>query len=237
MLLYIVCLNFWRYKVFNNKKVVIWDLDNTLYRITPEFADRLDLAMAEALVLDLGVNMSVEECKSLVKESYKIYRDGGEYFYQNYNISPKDLFKYYFDRKPVYLIEPYENLAEKIKDIPFEQYVFTASNRLASEKILKHIGLYEIFKDKFYSVEDFGVYKKNESSLVYKQYCDKIGFKPEECIFVDDSYSNLEFAKEIGLTTVRIFYKDNSAKDKTYIDTAYKGVEACVDDLINCKKA
>ena len=66
--------------MFKNKKAVIWDLDNTLYRITPEFADRLDLAMAEALVLDLGVNMSVADCKNLVKESYRIYRDGGEFF-------------------------------------------------------------------------------------------------------------------------------------------------------------
>lgn len=221
--------------MFSDKKVVIWDLDNTLYRITPEFADMLDQAMAEALVLDLNVPMSVAECKALVKESYKIYRDGGEYFYQNYNISPKDLFEHYFNRKPVYMIEPYIGLADKLKQIPFEQYVFTASNRYASEKILKHIGLYDIFKDNFYSVEDFGVYKKNESSLVYSQYCDKIGFNPKDCIFIDDSYSNLEFAKEIGMTTVRIFYQNNSAKDKTYIDTAYKGVEECVSALMGCK--
>lgn len=221
--------------MFKNKKAIIWDLDNTLYRITPEFADMLDEAMAEALVLDLGVNMDVAKCKELVKESYKVYRDGGEYFYQNYNIAPKDLFKYYFNRKPVHLIEPYKNLAEKIKKIPYDQYIFTASNRMASEKILKHIGLYDIFKDKFYSVEDFGVYKKNENSVVYKQYCDKINYNPKDCIFIDDSYSNLEFAKQTGMTTVRIFYKDNSAKDKTYIDTAFKGVEECVDALIKFK--
>lgn len=221
--------------MFKDKKVIIWDLDNTLYRITPEFADKLDEAMAQALVLDLGVNMSVAECKELVKESYRIYRDGGEYFYQNHNIAPQDLFEHYFNRKPIHMIEPYKGLAEKIKQIPFEQYVFTASNRIASEKILKHIGLYEIFKNKFYSVEDFGVYKKNESSAVYKQYCDKIGFKPQDCIFIDDSYSNLEFAKQIGITTVRIFYKENSAKDKTYIDAAYKGVDNCINALISCK--
>lgn len=226
----------WRNNVFKNKKVIIWDLDNTLYRVTPEFADKLDEAMAEALVLDLGVNMSVSKCKDLVKESYKIYRDGGEYFYQNHNIKPQDLFKYYFNRKPIHLIDPYENLAEKIQLIPFEQYVFTASNRLASEKILKHIGLYEIFKDKFYSVEDFGVYKKNENTLVYQQYCKKIGVNPTECIFIDDSYSNLEFAKQIGMTTIRIYYKENSAKDKPYIDMAYKGVEQCVEALINYKQ-
>lgn len=222
--------------MFCDKKAVIWDLDNTLYRITPEFADRLDLAMAEALVEDLGVKMSVPECKAMVKESYKIYRDGGEVFYRDYGISPKDLFEHYFNRKPVHLIEPYDGLADKLKKIPFEQFVFTASNRYASEKILKQIGLYDMFKDRFYSVEDFGVYKKNESADVYRMYCEKIGYNPHDCIFVDDSYSNLEFAKETGMLTVRIYYKDNSAKDKTYIDAAYKGIFNCVKALSACKK-
>lgn len=222
--------------MFCERKVVIWDLDNTLYRVTPEFGDMLDEAMAEALVKDLGIKMSLAECKALVKESYRIYRDGGEVFYRDYGVSPKELFEYYFNRKPVHLIEPYEGLAEKLTQIPFEQYVFTASNRYASEKILKKIGLYEMFKDRFYSVEDFGVYKKNESSTVYRQYCEKIGYKPTDCIFVDDSYSNLEFAKEIGMATIRIYYQNNSAKDKEYIDAAYKGIDECIAFLSQCKK-
>ena len=221
--------------MFCDKKAVIWDLDNTLYRITPEFADKLDEVMAEALVKDLGVKMSVDECKALVKESYKIYRDGGEYFYQNHQISPESLSTAYHLRKPVHMIEPYAGLPELLKQLPFEQYIFTTSTRECSERILKHIGLYDIFKDRFYSVEDFGVYKKNESADVYRRFCEKIGFAPADCIFVDDSYSNLEFAKETGMTTIRIFYQNNSAKDKPYIDAAYKGIKECVETLLTCK--
>ncbi|MBP5615384.1 MAG: HAD family hydrolase [Alphaproteobacteria bacterium] len=214
-----------------DKKVIIWDLDNTLYRITPEIADTLDETMAIALIEDLNVPLSLEKCKELVKQSYKIYRDGGEYFYQNYGIKPKDLSFYYNKRNPVHLIDPYLGLAEKLKKIGLEQYIFTASNRETTIRILKHIGLYDMFCDRFYSVEDFGVYKKNENAHVYRKYCEKIGFKPEDCIFVDDSYSNLEFAKEAGMTTVRIYYQNNSAGDKPYIDMAFKGVEACIEAL------
>lgn len=225
--------------MFERKKAVIWDLDNTLYRITPEFADTLDETMALALIEDLNVPLSFEECKALVKESYRIYRDGGEYFYQTYNISPKDLSHCYHKRNPVHLIEPYSDLAAKLKKIPLEQYVFTASSRSATERILRHIGLYEMFQNRFYSVEDFGVYRKNEDVNVYKQYCEKIGHNPSECIFVDDSYSNLEYAKQAGMTTVRIYYQNNSASDKPYIDTAFKGVQECIDALIvaTAKKA
>ena len=214
------------------KNVVIYDLDDTLYNKTDEFAEILDKTMAEALVYDLGLNMDIDEVKNLVTESYKIYRDGGEIFYRDYGIKPQDLFIAYHKRKPVEKIVPYDNLLEKIKKVDAEQYIFTASDRYASEKILKHLGLYEFFKDRCYSVEDFGVFKKNENAKVYYDYCKKINVNPQDCVFVDDSYSNLEFAKETGMTTVRIYYRNNSAKDKTYIDHAYKGIESFLDDVI-----
>ena len=215
------------------KNVVIYDLDDTLYNKTDEFADILDTTMAEALVYDLGLDMDIDKVKNIVTESYKIYRDGGEIFYKDYGIKPQDLFIAYHKRKPVEKIIPYENLLEKIKKVDAEQYIFTASDKYASEKILKHLGLYDFFKDRCYSVEDFGVFKKNENAKVYYDYCKKINVKPEDCVFVDDSYSNLEFAKETGMTTVRIYYKNNSANDKTYIDYAYKGIESFLDDIIN----
>lgn len=214
------------------KNTVIYDLDDTLYNKTEELGDILDTTMAEALVYDLGLKMDIDEVKKLVTQSYKIYRDGGEIFYQNYGIQPKDLFIAYHRRKPVERIVPYHNLLSKIKKVPAEQFIFTASDRYASEKILKHLGLFEFFKDRYYSVEDFGVYKKNEDAQVYKDFCQKINVNPKDCVFVDDSYSNLEFAKEAGMTTVRIYYKNNSAKDKTYIDYAYKGIESFLDDVL-----
>lgn len=218
------------------KNVIIYDLDDTLYSKTEEFADLLDATMAQALIEDLGLELDFETTKKLVTESFKIYRDGGEIFFRDYGINPKDLFIAYHKRKPVEKIIPYENLLEKLKKVPAEQYVFTASDKYASEKILKHLGLWEFFKDRCYSVEDFGVYKKNENSDVYIRYCQEIGVKPQDCVFVDDSYSNLEYAKEAGMTTVRIYYHNNSAKDKTYIDYAYKGLMSFLDFVLKDAK-
>lgn len=213
------------------KKNIIWDLDNTLYRITPEFADMLDEATALAAIHDLGVKLSFDEAKAKVKQSYMTYRDGGEIFVREYGVSPKDMFFAYHNRKPIAPIVPYEGILEKLEKLPCRQYIFSTSTRDVCEKILKHIGLYDFFKGKFFSVEDFGTYKKNENADVYIKLCQKINVDPKDCIFVDDSYSNLEFAKQIGMTTVRIYYNQNSAKDKTYIDAAYKGVQSFLDDF------
>ena len=211
-------------------------MDETLYAKTDWFCDLLDKTMAEALVYDLGFKMDVEKVKNLVTKSYRIYRDGGEIFYRDFGVKPQDLFKAYHKRKPVEKIIPYENLLEKLQKVKADQYVFTASDRYASEKILKHLGIYEFFKDKFFSVEDFGVFKKNKNADVYYKFCEKINKDPKNCIFVDDSYSNLEFAKETGMTTVRIYYQNNSAKDKKFIDYAYKGIESFLDDVIENQK-
>ncbi len=214
-----------------DKKAIIWDLDNTLYRITPEYSDVLDGVMAKVLVKDLGVKLDYETAKKKVKESYAQYRDGGELFYKEHGVDAKTFYDAYHNNVPVELIEPFVGLPERLASLPVEQFIFTYSSRSLAEKILKKIDLYELFKGRFYSVEDFNTLKKNESADVYLQLCEAIGFAPKDCIFVDDSYSNLKYPKEIGMTTVRIFYRENSAKDIEYIDAAFKGINGFLDEV------
>lgn len=212
---------------------IIWDLDNTLYFETDEYKNKLNEATAKAAIAEFKIPLDFTTATEKVKESYATYRDGLEIFAREYNIPHKDLYISYHNYKSelVSTIAPYEGLLEKLQSLNCPQYVFSTSSKDICEKILKHIGLHDFFKDRFYSVEDFDVYKKNESSEVYQKLCEKIGVSPSNCIFVDDSYSNLDFAKRIGMTTVRIFYRNNSAKDMTFIDSAYKGIYECVDGL------
>ena len=79
-------------EVILGKKNIIWDLDNTLYRITPEFADILDEATAIAAIEDLGVPLDFETAKAKVKESYRVYRDGGEIFCKRNMVSTPKIF-------------------------------------------------------------------------------------------------------------------------------------------------
>ena len=226
----------WRNKLV---KSIIWDLDNTLYFETEEYKNKLNEATALAAINEFKVPLDFATATQKVKESYSVYRDGLEIFAREYNIPHKDLYTSYHNYKSqlIKTIVPYENLLGKLQMIRCPHYVFSTSSRDICEQILKHIGLYDFFKDRFYSVEDFAVYKKNESSDVYAKLCEKIGLSPKDCIFVDDSYSNLDFAKKIGMTTVRIYYRNNSAKDMTFIDKAYKGIEECIIGLkedFNC---
>lgn len=213
-----------------SEKIIVWDLDNTLYRETPEFHDLLDRITAEAAINDLNLNMDFETAKNLVSESYHTYRDGGAIFVEKYGLSEKEMFDAYHKRKEDNLdpIKPYKYLPEALKKLKCPQYILSTSSVKACEAILKHIGLYDFFKDKFYSVEQFDCYKKNESPDVYLKFCDKINVNPENCIFVDDSYSNLEFAKKAGMTTVRLCHGKQNHKGEEYIDYAADDIKECL---------
>ena len=51
------------------QKVIVWDLDNTLYRETPEFHDLLDEITAKAAIEDLNLPLDFQTAKAMVTES------------------------------------------------------------------------------------------------------------------------------------------------------------------------
>jgi pyrimidine 5'-nucleotidase len=211
-------------------KVIVWDLDNTLYRETPEFHDLMDYITAEAVIEDLHLPLKMEEAKAMVTESYRTYRDGGEIFVRKYGVSPKEIFEAYHKRKEQHLapIVPYEGLLEKLKSLQCPQYIFSTSSHDACEAILKHLGLLEFFAEHFYSVEDFDAYKKNETADVYIKFCTKINIEPQNCLFVDDSYSNLEYAKKAGMQTIRLCHGKPNDMATEYIDYAADNIDECL---------
>ena len=221
------------------QKVIVWDLDNTLYRETPEFHNLLDEITARAAIEDLNLPLDFQTAKDIVTESYKTYRDGGEIFIQKYGISQKDMFDAYHKRKELNLepIKPYVGLRQEIQKLQCPQYILSTSSYSACTAILKHIGLYDFFKNRYYSVEQFDCYKKNESPDVYLKFCAQIGEQPQDCLFIDDSYSNLEFAKKAGMFTIRLCHGKPNDKSTEYIDMAADNINECLKllhDRIGC---
>lgn len=217
---------------------IVWDLDNTLYRETPEFHDLMDEITAQAAIEDLKLPLDMATAKAMVTESYKKYRDGGEIFIKDFGVSPKAIFDAYHKRKEQNLspIKPYKDLLPKLQSLPEPQYIFSTSSHNACEAILKRIGLYDFFAGNFYSVEEFDAYKKNESADVYLKFCQKANIVPQECIFIDDSYSNLECAKKAGMTTVRLCHGKQNNKSTEYIDFAVDNIEECLKFLQDLTK-
>ncbi len=212
------------------KNNIIWDLDNTLYKQNQELHDCLDEAMAKALVEDFAINLDHKTVKDMVRDSYKKYRDGGKIFYKEYGIDEADLYSAYHQYVPVGIIKPYEDFLPRLQSLSQEQYVFSHSPVKLVTSILKKIGLFEFFEGKIYSIENFGLLKKNETPNVYYFLCEKIGIDPKDCIFVDDSYSNHKYPKQIGITTVRLSSRGEDVV-ADYIDYTFKNAPEFLDAM------
>ncbi|UCG95720.1 MAG: HAD family phosphatase [archaeon] len=71
------------------------------------------------------------------------------------------------------------------------------------EEIVEKNKLKEIF-DVIVTSYDFGAQKPDKS--IYKETIEKLGLKPEECVFIDDKEKNIHPAKELGMKV--ILFKD-----------------------------
>lgn len=107
--------------------------------------------------------------------------------------------------------------------IPFaerfaEQYEFVLLSNDVSEwsaYITEYHGLDKYFKHKIVSGD---VKCRKPDKKIYEIALEKIGKKPEECLFVDNTGKNLMVAQEIGIMTV-MFDRDKEAYTGTKVTT------------------
>lgn len=95
------------------------------------------------------------------------------------------------------LLEYYKSLAER-----FDLYVFTSEGIQDSPELQPFTK--PVFKEIF-SAMNMGVDKKDKNA--YRALCAALGLESPEIIYIDDSKTNIDAAKEAGLQT--ILFKDN----------------------------
>lgn len=89
---------------------------------------------------------------------------------------------------------------ETIKN-KYELYIFTSGSIQDAPEIRPRLD--QIFK-KIFSSEDIGLSKKDPEA--YEYISNQIGKTPDEVLFIDDSETNVESAKQAGMNVV--LYKD-----------------------------
>jgi len=90
----------------------------------------------------------------------------------------------------------------------YKVIAFSGNIRERVEYLNEKYNLYEDFDD---FVLSFNVGYSKENIGFYKILLEKIKYKPEECIFVDDWRENLDIAKGLGMKTI-LFYTPEQLK-------------------------
>lgn len=127
---------------------------------------------------------------------------------QNYSDAVTTVHKEIFPKDPYYFINHYELNQElleyiKTKNNKFELAIYTSMVLSTETELNKKLA--PIFS-KIFSAAELGLEKKDPRS--YEAIIKSLNKNPDEVLFIDDTRSNLEAAKEAGLITH--MFTDNS---------------------------
>ncbi len=126
---------------------------------------------------------------------------------QNYNVSAREIKDWLFSRR-----EPNQKLLDLLGTVKSDIKKAIINNGLKTlfRGFLTKYNLALKFDALINSAEE-GV--KKPDPKIYLDTCQKLGVKPEECIFIDDDYDNIKGAADLGMKTI-FFSNIQSLKDE-----------------------
>ena len=102
-----------------------------------------------------------------------------------------------------------DRLLARIKKY-YPLYLISNTNALHFTHIKKEFKILRHFKQKFPSHE---VKARKPDTKIYRRVLKKIGYRPEETIFIDDMKSFIRGAQKVGMNTIRFRNREQLIKD------------------------
>lgn len=204
-------------------KAVIFDMDGTLIDTEKYYREFWPKALAE-----FGYRMTDEQVLSIrslgrpfaparFKEWY-----GEEFDYYKVRDRRKELMNEYLARVGISLKPGAVEILEVLKERKIASAVATASDMIRTEKYLDEVGIKKYFTRLISAVM---VKEGKPSPDIYLYACEQLGFRPDECIAVEDSPNGIISAYKAGCKVIMV--PDQTGPDKEIEPYLY----ACVDSL------
>jgi putative hydrolase of the HAD superfamily len=189
-------------------KVIIFDLDGTLYK-NPEIKRKF--AEAAYHTVSKLRDISIEEAKKLIEEKREKLREkyGSPVPYtitlKSFGV-PTDL----WHEENIKFFDPRDYLSrdEKLKEsmvklsLRYRLAILTNNNDTQSERILEALNIKNLF-EKIFTYNSFKLLKPDPEFL--QRALKEMAVKPEECLVVGDRYNvDLNPAKELGMRVFEV---------------------------------
>lgn len=184
----------------NNKKIILFDLDNTLYSATREVLSEMDSRIRRYMVEIVGI--SHHEADELRRSYWKQYGLTMQGLMRHHGVDPEDYLSYVHDIDIGGILHPDPGLSRALQSLPLRRAVFTNSSLNHTERVLNALGIEGAFEEIF-DIRVAG-YLPKPYPEPYHAVLDKLGVSGSNCIMVDDSPENLRTAKEIGMATILV---------------------------------
>lgn len=206
-------------KLLSNIKAIIWDLDDTLYSVTPALHQSMRESVARAVV-KMGYDITFEDALVLAEESQHKHRLTVQMLVDKFGIEKRDLHIPFHAEMDHTVTNPCPDLPTAFAKNPNIKHVLmTHASRDWAMRMLPHLGIADYFLDHaILGLEDLDFNHKHESDYVTKACLDILGTNPQETAFAEDRDWNLTFPHAMGLTTVLIDHPSQIQGDIAHVD-------------------
>lgn len=183
-------------------KAFLFDLDGTLYSSTAGLEDQIRPGMRRRVSELLGV--SDDKARDLMVRYRSEYGHGVLGLQAEHGIDPDRFLTEVFDRLDRSVIEPYPQLPDVLDAVAklVKLFLITNSNRSHAEEVLDLIGVRAVFSGVF-AIEDAN-YRLKPRPDGYRNFLDTTSYEPSAVVVFDDSYLNLEVARQLQMRTVLV---------------------------------
>lgn len=214
----------------NKIKIVLFDIDNTLYygKEARKFYSKYSRCLESTLARELKI--SIEEAKSIADDYRQKYNGHGEKSFEAFGIDKSIWYEAILSLNPQQYLVPlhYSNKLLKIlRELGFTIGAITDGPRIQASKILKAIQIEENSFDFIIAWEEGGQMPKYGSTKIYKEICERYAIRPSEAVMIGDSLeSDILPAKETGLDVIYINDSNNNQyKTIKSIEELYKSLK------------
>lgn len=183
-------------------KAVLFDMDGVLIDTEKYLTRFWQQAAAEA-----GLSLKIEDCymfRSFASQFASVAfqeKYGKQYDYFAIRNRRKELMQAHIDANGIELRPEVKRTLLAIKEKGLQIVVVTATDEKRTLKYLTEIGI----SDWFDAIVCATMVKRGKPFPdVYLYACEEIGYKPEECIAVEDSPNGIQAASDAGCKTVMV---------------------------------
>lgn len=200
----------------------VFDLDNTLYRTSPEMLAQIDDLMGSFISEFLNVDRV--EARRIQKGYFRTHGLTLRGLMVEHGLDPK-VYVDHLSQLDLSDVKPNPVLADMLDSLPGRKVIYTNAFTEHTREVMERIGITPHF-DAVYDISDAD-YVPKPAIDSYRRLCDLHGIDPTRAAMVEDISRNLEPAAELGMTT--IWVRTNTAWAKDVTETGH--IDHITDDL------
>lgn len=200
-------------------KLFIWDLDNVVYRYTPEFYDACHQAAARAAIFHVFAQ-PLENAVQCAKQSYAKYGRSIESFFREHGIAERDIFTRYHDELDSDFIKPDHRMNLGFQQSGVTHALLTHGSSDWANRVLQARAIKHHFKpEHIVSVDQIDFAMKHDGPRAFEHVLKLTGHQAQDAVMIEDTAKNLEHPKAMGMQTVHVSY-GNPSRD-AFIDHSF----------------